>query len=72
MVLTNWILRRRGVDVPINSFKFEKHFVLHPNRQVKVNKFKNYKNKTSKNDLMYKISNLNSNLKDICQRQRQK
>jgi len=36
VVLTNWILRRRGVDVPINSFKFEKHFVLHPNRQVKI------------------------------------
>ena len=29
-------MRRRGVDVPINSFKFEKHFVLHPNRQVKI------------------------------------
>lgn len=35
--MTNWILRRRGVDVPQNSFKFDKHFVLHPNRSVKVN-----------------------------------
>lgn len=34
--MTNWILRRRGVDVPQNSFKFDKHFVLHPNRSVKV------------------------------------
>ena len=46
MVLTNWILRRRGVDVPINSFKFEKHFVLHPNRQVKVNRFVPLKSST--------------------------
>jgi hypothetical protein len=38
-VLTNWTLKRRGVDVPINSFKFEKHFVLHPNRQIKVKTF---------------------------------
>ena len=29
-------MNRRGVDVPVNSFKFEKHFVLHPNRQVKI------------------------------------
>jgi hypothetical protein len=36
VVLTNWTLRRRGVDVPVNSFVFEKHFVLHPNRQVKI------------------------------------
>ena len=36
IVLTNWTLRRRGVDVPINSFKFEKHFVLHPNKSVKI------------------------------------
>lgn len=36
VVLTNWTLRRRGVDVPVNSFKFEKHFVLHPSRQVKI------------------------------------
>ena len=36
VVLTNWTLRRRGVDVPVNSFKFEKHFVLHPNKNVKI------------------------------------
>ena len=36
VVLTNWTLKRRGVDVPVNSYKFEKHFVLHPNRQVKI------------------------------------
>ena len=36
IVLTNWVLKRRGVDVPSNSFKFEKHFVLHPNKHVKV------------------------------------
>jgi len=34
--MTNWILRRRGVDVPQNTFKFDKHFVLHPNKSVKV------------------------------------
>lgn len=36
VVMTNWTLKRRGVDVPTNSFKFEKHFVLHPNKSVKV------------------------------------
>lgn len=36
VVMTNWILKRRGVDVPNNSFKFDKHFVLHPNKSVKI------------------------------------
>ncbi|RNA43834.1 intermediate filament tail domain [Brachionus plicatilis] len=36
VVMTNWTLKRRGVDVPSNSFKFEKHFVLHPNKSVKI------------------------------------
>ena len=35
VVLTNWTLRRRGVDVPLNNYVF-KHFVLHPTRQIKV------------------------------------
>lgn len=36
VVMTNWTLRRRGVDVPQNTFKFDKHFVLHPNKSVKI------------------------------------
>jgi hypothetical protein len=36
VVLTNWTLKRRGVDVPQSVFKFDKHFVLHPNKSVKV------------------------------------
>lgn len=36
VVMTNWTLRRRGVDVPQNTYKFDKHFVLHPNKSVKI------------------------------------
>lgn len=36
IVMTNWTLRRRGVDVPQNTYKFDKHFVLHPNKSVKI------------------------------------
>lgn len=36
VVMTNWTLKRRGVDVPNNIFKFDKHFVLHPNKSVKI------------------------------------
>jgi len=36
IVLTNWTLRRRGVDVQQNSFTFDKHYVLRPGRIVKI------------------------------------
>lgn len=36
IVLTNWTLKRRGVDITENRFTFDKHFVLHPNKVVKI------------------------------------